>query len=225
MTAKKFFNMAIILILISTLDLSVAFASPLWQYGLEDQSYSEFNTVESGFFETQSVINIGNVNVDSPTLFSGYGYPGYLYTQNPYPEYSHVTTATVESLTFNFTLESDYSQLDLFYGRFGSEIDYIFFDGVEILSVDGTAESQWDLFEIAITGEINAGDHALTLVYGGGDAANGHYIDFIRLENGIIADNYSENGSPAPVPEPGTVYLISSGLVGLLAYRKKFRRS
>lgn len=220
MGGKKLSYLAIVAVFVSSVNLSAAFALPLWQYGLEDQSYSEFKTVEGGAFETQSIVSFGNVDINSSALNSGYYDAGYLYTQNPFPQYSSVTTATVEALTFNFTLVDDYTQLDLSYGRFGSEIDYIFFDGVEMFSVDGTAENEYDLFDLTIIGDISAGDHELTLAYGGGDAANGHYIDFFRLENGMLADN-SENGSPAPVPEPGTIFLIGTGLFGIAGLGRK----
>lgn len=224
MGAKKLLFLAIVAVLVSSVNLSAAFALPLWQYGMENQSYTEFKTVEGGSFENQNVVSFGNVDINSPVLISGNNNAGYLYTQNPFPQYSHVTTATVESLTFNFTLQNDYSQLELAYGRFGSEIDYLFFDGVEIFSLDGTAEGEWDLFVLSILGEIHAGDHSLTLAYGGGDDANGHYIDFIRLENGILAD-YSENGNVAPVPEPATVLLLGTGLLSIVGLgRKRIKR-
>lgn len=54
--------------------------------------------------------------------------------------------------------------------------------------MDGSADGQWDLFKLAITGDIKAGDHTLTFSCGEGDANNGHDNDFIRLKNGILGD-------------------------------------
>jgi hypothetical protein len=226
MAPKKILLLAVVLLFVATVSINTAYALTLWEFGIEDQSYSEFATVDGGSFEHSSVISVGNVNVDNPVLLSGANSPGYLYTHNPYPQYNHVTTSAVKVLSFEFTLENNYSQLDLSYGRFGSEIDHILFDGVQIFSADGSAEGQWDLFEYAITGNILAGNHALTLAYAGGDAFNGHYIDFLRLGNGILAENDDGGGgNTAPVPEPGTIFLIGTGIAGLLGYRKKILRS
>ncbi len=220
MTTTKTLYLAIVFAFFSAISMGNAHALPLWQYGIEDQSASEFRTVEGGSFETESVIDFGNVSVNSPSQMNGSGGPGYLYGQNPYSDFG-IESAAAEMLTFEFTLEIDYRRLDLFYGRMGSEVDQIFFDGAEIFKADGTAENHYDLFEYAITGEILAGTHSLTIAYLGDYSGNGHFIDFVRMENGDPLGN----GSPAPVPEPGTIILVGSGLVGLLRYRKKFNRS
>jgi hypothetical protein len=217
MKTKNLLLLAIVLLFIFTVNINTASALPLWQYGLADQSWSEFETVEGGSFQDQYTVNFGNVSAQNPALNSGASGPGYMYIDNPYPQYSHVTTAAAAVLTFEFTLENDYRQLDLVYGRFGAEINYLSFDGNDIFSADGTAEGQYDLFEYAIIGDIYAGDHTLTLAYGGGDAGNGNFLDFIRLENGILLADNGQNSSPAPVPEPGTIFLLGTGIVGLVS--------
>ena len=171
METRKLLLLAIVLTFILT--INTAYALPLWQFGIEDQSYSEFKSNPGGSFEPETIIGFG--------------------------------------LTFEFTLTEDYRQLDLSYGRMGAEIDDVYFDGVKIFSADGTAEGQYDLFEYAITGEIYAGDHTLTVAYAD-DAGNGHYIDFMRLDNGDLL-----NGRTNSIPEPGTIFLVGTGILGLVS--------
>ena len=127
MEAKRLLMLTFVLSFILAININTASALPIWQFGLEDQSWAEFEAVAGGSFQPEYTVSFGNVTVDSPALNSGTGAPGYMYTQNPYPQYSHVDTAAVETLIFEFTLEDDYRQLDLSYGRFGSEIDYLYF--------------------------------------------------------------------------------------------------
>ena len=205
METRKLLLLAIVLTFILT--INTAYALPLWQFGIEDQSYSEFKSNPGGSFEPETIIGFGSVSVDDPSMYSGFFSPGYLYTSN----HPLVDTASTASLTFEFTLTEDYRQLDLSYGRMGAEIDDVYFDGVKIFSADGTAEGQYDLFEYAITGEIYAGDHTLTVAYAD-DAGNGHYIDFMRLDNGDLL-----NGRTNSIPEPGTIFLVGTGILGLVS--------
>jgi len=49
-----------------------------------------------------------------------------------------------------------------------------------------------------------------------------HALDRIPVNNGTL--NAAFNGSPAQIPEPGTLALIATGLAGLAISRRRRKR-
>jgi hypothetical protein len=201
---------------------SLSFAMPLWTYGVEDQSSAEFTFVQQGAYAPYYSTDFGLVTTENPGILDSGLLPGYFYHTNPAKDYSHVTKLAVNELRFDFTLVEDYLELELYYGRFGSEINEIYMDGELVTAFEGSGENIYDLFYSPISGHFAAGEHTLSILYTGGGSNNGHFIDFIRLENGITLA--SQNNLPTPVPEPGTMLIFGTGLITLLgigAYRKE----
>jgi hypothetical protein len=65
---------------------------------------------------------------------------------------------------------------------------------------------------------IGSGEHTMKLVIADGSDA--------FLDAAVFIQSGSFSGEPTqPVPEPATMFLLSSGLVGLAAFRRRFRKS
>lgn len=90
-------------------------------------------------------------------------------------------TDTTAQLNIHFTLNCYYrsEELKLIYDRYGSEADDILLDGNYIGTVSGT-EGGFSQFVIPLEA-LSAGDHTITIEYGGQGSANGHYIDYLKL--------------------------------------------
>ena len=214
-------------------------ASLIWQIGVEDGSNPlDINGIPSGKasdgakeFGGQFYDPLG-FNIDPNVVHQNSSLmPGYL---NAFgsgdPNGKSVSTF---ALVFNFTLSNPINNALFEFGRYGSETDKIgylsgplspldlanyYFSGIvppsfmQLPDADGGSgerASSWFSYDTgSLLGNLGIGEHHIGILYAGGDSNNGHYIDFARL-------------SGNQVPEPISMLLFSSGIIGFFGVRRR----
>ncbi|MEZ4266204.1 MAG: MopE-related protein [Myxococcota bacterium] len=102
------------------------------------------------------------------------------------------STAT---LRIHFTLGTSAEGAELHLSRSGSEENTVYLDGVTLVTTQGAEGA--NATTIVALGDVAAGDHVLTLVYGGGGSDNGNYLDALRVVAracGLVGGELCGNG-------------------------------
>ncbi|MGM0577277.1 MAG: MopE-related protein, partial [Myxococcota bacterium] len=154
--------------------------STVWQLGVFDfgeqarGSATEFPaedeyTASFDYF----VEGAGSASPDMPAYLSDVP----LSTIDPYRA---PTNGTAE-LRIHFTLDAPLTGAAVHWSRFGSEVNalYLDVDGAPV-TVTSVAEGSNGVYDVPLP-DLAAGEHTLTITYGGGGAENGNYLDAIRL--------------------------------------------
>lgn len=164
-------------------------------------SFQDYNGYDSLYGDSRT----GNYNTTSDDL--GYGTGDYHHNGNLFLWAG--TNADARGVIVDFTIDdgtwfqTGYSSNSVFY------LDAYLTDG-SMVSVNGSANTGSTMGFLNVT------------------AAAGTFIDYIVLHdtgNYWLCDDMSGDASGVGVPEPATLLLLCSGLIGLAGVKKKFKKN
>jgi hypothetical protein len=138
------------------------------EYPANDLFFPTFNYTASGVDETP----------DFPGVISDRKLSDVIPPTDPRP-----LTDAAETVIIQFTAVCGSNTATLRYDRYGSEDNDLFFDDQFIATVPGSPVEGAPSFvsHTFSVGPISAGSHSIKIVYTGGGANNGHYVDALSL--------------------------------------------
>ncbi len=198
---------------------SIAVADTIWQIGIPHGSVNPI--AGSAEYPYTPYDGIGyftptfNYYVDSDNPFDlNPDAPGYLSNMSlgAIVGLNDRRNRTDATSLFNIFFTPGVCLLDpwLIYDRYGSERDIVYLDGIELANLSIDIEENFRHFAFNLP-DLSAEQHVISIAYNDGGADNGHYIDYIQMQ-------------ATPVPEPGTMLLLSTGLAGLIAFGRRFKK-
>jgi hypothetical protein len=122
----------------------------------------------------------------------------------------------------NSYTRSDYVYFDSFTGFDPGEV-FQFDADVDIDSANTTEDYRYTLFDLG--GSDDTDNSLITVTFSDNTVLSGNLPDF---GNSYVAAFYTfsqSTSSTSPVPEPATMLLLGSGLVGLAGFRRKFKKA